>query len=518
MPFAELRKAAATVENNEVDVGEVRDIPPEFDLPRDPVPGDEAYVHSVFYDPRRFETFPDRLLQRVRNEFPKQPLWQAEPVHAASLHGRMAAYSWSHTEKFLRFGYVAELEPPVFRSGPSPKRSLRSQEAWNAFLVNASFAEAIADALRECRADYRLDWIFRYPHANALGPIVGKVDDGFRRARDPDDQGRAPEPGTTILCKQGTLLVAPRAILGERRNGLPVVIAYPADPVTLNTASKDGRALYSDWTSDTRREILDRVEREIRAWCDVGFNPEAFLLWALQTVAILRVQATDWKGRERRAYVQGDAHAKRLDDEAELRLKLTESGLEQNDTCPIEMRRVPVAARADVISMLAGGIGLEDEAIWRDDHVHRDNFARQNLGNLAEWIGRLKRFHRATLSPSLARLIEEILTDTPDSLQELERTWDDWSGPRLIRAQFPDNVWQALVDATLYGGRGEIDVEVRYNWNDDPTQPAMIVPIEGDDNAEEIVVAGPLLDLNAPRRAWWLQQVEQFRQNGSLTI
>lgn len=524
MSFSRLRKAAATFEDRELDEVELRDIPAGLDLPLTPGPRDADYVHSVFYDAQRFETFPDGLLQEVREEFPDQPLWQAEPVHAASLHGRMAAYSRSHTDKFLQLGYVAELETPVFRSGPSLPRSPRSKQAWDAFSVNASFAEAIADALRECRAEYGLGWIFRDPHAQALAPIIGKVDDNFRRERDEDNRRDAhagrklAEPGTTILCSKGPLLVAPRAILRERRIGLPPVIAYPADPVALKTASKDGRALYSSWTSDTRRQILDRVEQEIRAWCDAGFNPETFLLWALQTVAILRVQATDWKGRERRNYVQGDAQAKREDDQAEFRLRLEDSDFRPNDTCPIEMRRAPVTARADVISMLAGGIGLEDEEIWRDNEVLRANLARQDIGSLAAWIGRLKRLHRETLTPGLARLIEEILTDTPNTLHELEMTGDDWSAPRLIRSQFPDEVWRSLVDATLFGERGEIDVEVSHVWNDHPLQHAAILPIEGNDNDERVAIAGPLLDLSASRRAWWREALEQFRNAGSLTV
>ncbi|WP_420967121.1 hypothetical protein [Bradyrhizobium sp. B120] len=515
MPFSELRRRAVATEDADVNSDDLRVIPPEFMLPSAPGPGDREYIHSVFYDTRRFETFPDPLLQQVRDEFPEQPLWQPEPVHAASLHGRMAAYGPSHIEKFLQFGYVAELEPPVYRSGRFPKRSPRSQMAWNAFRVNASFAEAIADAIRECRDHYKLDWVFHHPHITALAPIVGRVDDSFRK-KDPDEI--APEPGTTILCRQGTLLVAPRAILRTRRNGRPPVIAYPADPVTLNTASTTGRAQYSNWTRDGRKDILNRVQQEIHAWCAAGFNPEAFLLWILQTVAVLRIQATDCKGRERPSYVRGDVHAKREDDQAEFRLKLGESGLEKGDACPIEMRRAPVTAQADVISMLAGGIGLEDEAIWRDNDVLRDNLARQDLGSLAGWIGRLKRFHRETFSPWHARLIEEILTDTPNILQELEMTRDDWSGPRLVRAQFPDDVWQGLVDTALYGERGETDVEVSYNWNGDPIQQATILSLEGDGNDARIVISGPLLDLSAPRRAWWREQLEQFRQSGSLTI
>jgi len=516
MSLSELRKAAAAVENQELNAVELRDIPPEFEGPRTPAPRDADYVHSVFYDPHRFETFPDRLLQQVHHEFPDQPLWQAEPVHVGSLHGRMAAYSRSHTDKFLRDGYVAELETPRFKSGSHQKRSLRSKQAWDAFLVNASFAGAIADALCECWPHYRLNWVFRYPHANALAPIVGKVDDTHRRTREvgaPVDT----EPGTTILCKQGPLLVGPSAILNRRRNGASAVIAYPADPIALTTAS-NGRSLYSEWTSNTRREILKRVKQEIRAWSEADFNPETFLIWVLQTVAVLRVQATDWKGRERREYVQGDAEAKRRDDEAELDLKLIESGLARGDDCPIEMRRALVTARADVISMLAGGIGLEDEAIWQDNEVLRANLARQDIGSLASWIGNLKRFHRETLTPSLARLVEEILTDTPIMLQELEMTGDDWSAPRLVRAQFPDDVWQGLVDAALYSERGETDVEISYNWNDDPLQQATILPNEGGGNEGRMIITGPLLDLSAPRRTWWREQLEQFRHTGSLTI
>ena len=506
MPFSELRKDAVVVEDHELDGVEWRHVPPGLEEPRTPVPGDANYVHTVFYDPRHFETFPDRLLDQVRREFPDLPLWQAEAVHAASLRGRMASYSPAAHRKFQRFRYVSELEEPVAGSGRFPKRSLTSQAAWNAFLVNASFAEGIADALRKCRDDYPVNWVFRDPHANALAPVIGLADEN------------APTRGTTVLCGHSNLLIAPRAILNERRNGRAPVIGYSADAVTLNTASTSGRAGYGDWSSDNRREILDRLEYEVRTWCNAGFNPEAFLLWVLQTVAILRVQATDWKGRERLTYVQGDADAKRRDDAAELDLKLTESGLERGDDCPIEMRRAPVAARADVISMLAGGIGLEEEAIWRDNEVFRANFARQDIGGLAVWIGRLKRLHRETFRPWHARLIEEILTDTPVTLNELKMTGDDWSGPRLIRAQFPDNVWRALVDAALYGERGEADVDVRYDWNEDPSKPAVIMPMDVDDKEARIAIAGPLLDLSARRRAWWQQQVERFRRTGSLTI
>lgn len=504
MPFADLRMPNPPDEDHEIDPRELRDIPPGW--ARIPGPGDRDYIHSVFYDPRRFEIFPERLLQEVRDEFPEQPLWQTEPVHAASLRGRMAAYSPAAHRKFLRFGYVAELEEPVFGSGRFPKRSLTSKAAWNAFYVNASFAEGIADALRKCRDDYPIDWVFRDPHANALAPIVGLADEN------------AATRGTTVLCSHGSLLVAPRAILNELRNGHAPVVGYSADAVTLNTASTRGRAGYSDWSNNTRREILHRLEDEVRAWCNAGFNPEAFLLWALQTVAILRVQATDWKARERPAYILGDADAKRRDVQAELDLKLTESGLERGDDCPIEMRRAPVTARADVISMLAGGIGLEDEAIWRDDEVLRANLARQEIGSLAEWIGCLKRSHRATLSPWYARLIEQIVTDTPTTLLELEMTGDDESALHLIRAQFPDDVWRGLVDAALYTERGETDVEVTYDWNNDPLQHAAILPNEGDGNEGRVIITGPLLDLSAPRRTWWHEQLRQFRQTGSLTI
>jgi hypothetical protein len=70
----------------------------------------------------------------------------------------------------------------------------------------------------------------------------------------------------------------------------------------------------------------------------------------------------------------------------------------------------------------------------------------------------------------------------------------------------------------LYSERGEADVDVRYVWNDEPTQQAMIAPKKKGDSDATIVIAGPLLDLSAPRRAWWRQRAEQFRETGSLTV
>jgi hypothetical protein len=517
MPLSSLRKTINI--SDQIDAYDEREIPPERQEPPAARPGDLTYVHSVFYDPSRFETFPNRLLAQVRDAFPDQPLWQPEAVHPASLHGRMAVFSSLQTEKFLRDGYVAEIEPATFKGGKAPKRSLASQLAWDAFLVNASFAEAIADAVRKCRDQPGLDLVFRDPIVGAVAPIVGRLDKGN------------PKIDPTVLCRQGNLLVGPRAILQLPRADQQPVVAYPAEPATLNSISKSGRELYSLWTSDSRIAIRRRVLKEVRSWLahpDPDFDPEAALLWMLQTVAVLRIQATDWKGRERRSYVlsqparvaDGDPaqRTKSQDDQIEF-AKLVD-GLRdgRNDVCPIEIRRVPVTARADVISMLAGGIGLEDEAIWRDDLVHRDNLARQDLGSLAAWIGRLKRFHYATLNTGLAQLIEEIVTDSPNTLLELDLTGDDWSGARLVRSQLPDHIWRTLFEAVLYNDRGLTEFEVRYEWNDVPTEPAVIVPPEaGKDNAV-ITIAGPLLDLAPARRAWWRQQVGQFRAGGTLTI
>ncbi|WP_371420451.1 hypothetical protein [Tardiphaga sp.] len=517
MPLSSLRKAASI--SDEIDTYDEREIPPELQEPPEARPGDVNYVHSVFYDPSRFETFPDRLLGQVRDAFPGQPLWRPEAVHPASLHGRMVVYSSLQTEKFVRDGYVAELEPPTFKGGKAPKRSPASQLAWDAFLVNASFAEAIADAIHKCHDQYGLDLVFKNPVVSALAPIVGKFAKG------------KPKIAPTVLCSHGKLLVGPRAILALPRANRQAVIAYPAEPTTVSTISKSGRELYSLWTSDSRIAIRRRVLKEIRSWLahpNPDFDPEGALLWALQTVAILRVQATDWKGRERRSYVLSQ-RARVADGDPEQRTKSQDDQIEfaklvdglrgrRNDVCPIDIRRAPVTARADVISMMAGGIGLEDEAIWQDDLVHRDNLARQNLGSLAAWIGQLKRFHCATLSTGLARLIEEIVTDSPNTLLELDLTGDDWSGVNLVRAQLPDLIWRTLFEALLYNDRGVTEIEVRYEWNDVPTEPAVIVPPRAGLDADVITIAGPLLDLSPARRAWWRQQVAQFRAIGSLTV
>jgi hypothetical protein len=516
MPLSSLRKT--TKEPNQMEIyDDDRDIPAHLLPPPAARPGDRNYLHSVFYDARRFETFPDRLMAQVRAAFPDQPLWQNEAVHASSLHGRMHVYSSLHTEKFRRDGYVAEIEPATYKGGKAPRRSPVSQDAWDAFLVNASFAEAIADAIRRCRDEHRLDVVFRDPIASAVAPIVGKLD------RD------NPAIDPTVLCHQGALLLGPGAILTTPCADHPPVIAYPAEPTTVSTTSKSGRELYSLWTSDSRLTIRQRVLEEVQAWIvhpDPDFDPEAALLWALQTVAILRVQATDWKGRERRDYVSRDPDSRAIgawrskaqDDQVEFTKLLDGLRDGNDDVCPIEIRRAPVTARADVISALAGGVGLEDEAIWRDDSVHRDNLARQDLGSLAAWVGGLKRFHRATLTVALAQLIEEIVTDTPTTLQELEMTGDDWSGARLVRVQLPDHVWQVLFEAVLYGEHGQTEIEVLYEWNDVPTEPAVIVAPGAGHDDRVITIVGPLLDLTPARRAWWRQQVGQFRATGSLTI
>jgi hypothetical protein len=486
-----------------------------------------AYVPSVFYDQERFSSEADleRLRRALGLKFPKQKDWVFEPARAASLDGRMKLVSVSHTNHFLQYGYVAEIMLPAFKSGPAPARSIRSQQAWDAFLVNTVIAEAIVNACGEL-PEFRQRMIFKNPERGVLAPIVGK--------RFENDEPR----GTTVLYHQKGMLFAPRGILtkplakGEQRT------AYPADPVTTNTASTSGRAALELWTSDSRLRIRQRVKKEILAWSRLAEGPDvidAHLMCIAQTLGVLRVQATEWKSRERRSYVLSEAstlasaqtNLRMKEDDVQEEFRKIMSDLKDglNSFVAPTINRPPISARGDVISRLAGGIGLEDEAIWRDDQLHRDSLARYELGYLAQWVGELKRFHRATLNESLARLIDEIVSGVPDTLHELELTDDDWSGPWLIRAQFPVAIWEAMLDA-IKGPNSAGKVEVRYLWNKNPVEPMRILQKDDDEYRDDelatleddtVVIAGPLLDLSAQRRAWWKDQAELFRPTHSLT-
>lgn len=514
-----LRRAASILGSSEdADHIDGPDIPAHHHLNRAPQPWDAEYTHAVFFDPNRFPTDADRdeLVERVRRKFPKHLRWSAEPASAATLHGRMHIYSAYHTKLFQQDGYIAEIEPPRFKSGPRAQRSLRSQEAWDAFYANCTIAEAVVDAWRKLPAGPRANTVFEDPLADAIAPMVGRLDD--------NDQAR----GASVLYNYHGMLVAPRGLLSSRREGAEPWIAYPAEPVTVKTASTNGRSrkVLNAWTSDDRRSIRQRIHKEIRAWSKLQgdqFRIDAIVLSIAQTLGILRVQATEWKLREKPSYVrsgtrefESDEHAfpTKADFVREEFRSLTD-GLREGlaNFCAPTIKRPPVTARADVVSLLAGGIGLEDEAIWRDDQVCRNNMARQELGYLASWIERLKRFHRATLTAGVARLMEEIVSEEPASLQELEMTYDDWSGPRLIKAQFPVEVWRRMLDFAAEALQDSDEIEIQYRWNDNPTDPVAVLR---DNNT--IVIVGPLLDLSAERRAGWATRADRFQETRSLRV
>jgi hypothetical protein len=515
MSMGTLRKMASTLGSSENNYHfDGPDIPAHLDEAAPLQPRDAEYPHSVFFNPDRFPTDAERdeLLERVRRQFPEHLRWSLEPVSALTLHGRMHIYSAYHTWLFQQNGYVAEIEPPRFKSGPRAPRSLRSQQAWDAFYANCTIAEAVIDAWLTLPPARFENTIFRDPLVDAIAPIIGRFDDNA--------------PDASVLYSYHNLLVAPRGLRSSRRAGGGPWIAYHAEPVTVNMAFMNGRKVLNAWTSDDRRSIRRRINKEIQAWYEHPGEPfriDAIILWIAQTLGVLRVQATEWKLRERPSYVrsgtrefEGDEHAfpTKADFVREEFRSLTD-GLRRGvvNFCAPTIKRPPVTARADVISLLAGGIGLEDEAIWRDEHVCRDNMARQELGYLASWIGELKRFHRATLTAHVARLMEEVISDVPAGLQELSMTYDDWSGPRLIRAQFPMVVWRQMLDFAAEALQDRDRVELQYRWNENPTDPVAVLR-----ENDSIVIIGPLLDLSAERRAAWVDRADVLRATRSLSV
>lgn len=507
MGLAPLRAIAATFDNDETDNEyDGPDIPAHLDEPPPLQPWDADYTHCVFFDPDRFPTDAERdeLLARVRRQFPEHLRWCLDPVSAAALHGRMNIYSAYHTRVFQQNGYVAEIEPPRFESGP-PARSIRSQEAWDAFVVNAVIMEAIIDACRKLPPERQRNLVFRNALRDALTPICGLMDNA--------DQTR----GRNVLCDLGGLLVAPRSF--DRKQTV-----FPADPVTWKWALKAGRTRFASFHAPTRRAIRRRADLEIRAWSELledDFNIDGLILWSTQNLALLRLQATEWKFRERPGYVKSgtalfaghpDARATKRDYSTEHLQHI------QNDLWVGGNYLAPAVTRPftsvldDIRSILAGGIGLEDETIWRDDLTLRQSYSSGSLEAVAGWVSKLKRMHHATLTESMAILIQEVVTDELDHLAELTDK-DGQSALRLVRSQFPDAIWREILSIAINAPDHINAFEIRYRWNDNPTDP---IALERDGDA--IVIVGPMIDLRTHDHALWGRRAEIFRDRGSLTI
>ncbi len=507
MGLETLRAIAATFDNGENDYQyDGPDIPAHLDEAPPLQPWDADYTHCVFFNPDRFPTDAERdeLLARVRRQFPGYLRWCLDPVSAATLHGRMNIYSAYHTRLFQQNGYVAEIERPRFESGP-PARSIRSQGAWDAFLVNAVVAEAIIDACGELPAERQRNRVFRNAFTDALTPICGLMDQ--------TDQTR----GRNVLCDLGGLLVAPRTFDRKR-------IMFPADPVTCQWALKAGRTQFAKFYAPTRRAIRRRADLEIKAWSDFlgdEFSIDGLILWSTQNLALLRLQATEWKFRERPGYVKSgtalfaghpDARGTKV-DYANEQLQHIENDLwaDGNYRAPA-LKRPAASILDDVRSILAGGIGLEDETIWRDDLTLCHAYSPQLLETVAAWISELKRMQHTPLTEFMALLVQEIVTGELDHLNGLTDN-DGLSALRLVRRQFPDAIWREMLNIAMNAPDHINALEVRYRWNDNPTDS---IALERDGDA--IVIVGPMIDLRTNDHALWGRRAEIFRERGTLTI
>ncbi|MBI2715687.1 MAG: hypothetical protein HYX37_14735 [Rhizobiales bacterium] len=497
MGLADLRTSCN--QDDDVDSLGPDDFPEEPPKPR---PGDPEYIHSVFYDEARFATEADRnaLLQTVRDRFPPGLEWVPSPATVSSLPTEMRFYGANHTKQFRQNGFVAELERPRFNSGRSHARSALSQKAWDGFCANAVMAEALADACLKVPQQRRGNVMFPDVYRDVLTPILGKADKL-------DDT-----PGTKLLAYHQRLLVAPRTFT-------VACTAYLADPVTCRSAVTLGRSVLPSWTSDERRAIRRRMEHEIETWSNelgADFSSDGLVLWTAQALGVLRLQATEWRFRERLRYIiSGEpefANDERADptkdDYVREEIRTIRDELEPRDDAFV-IRRPSCTTWYDIKSLLVGGIGLKHETS-HDIEPYYDpvEYSACCLRWLASWVSELRRFHSARLTGSLANLLQEIVTEQFDDISEYDR-----DVARLIRAEFPVAVWNEILAAARQCPERTEWIEVRYAWNENPVA-APVVERDGD----AIVILGPLLTTNAQSQSWWAQRAELFRERRSLTM
>lgn len=467
-----------------------------------PRPGSPGYTHFVFYDEGRFQTEADRngLLQSVRDRFAPELEWVLSPATAYSLPTAMRFYAANHTKHFRQHGFVAELEPPRFNSGPTHTRSELAQASWDALCTNAVLAEALVDSCLKLPQRQRGNLVFGNIQHDALSYVLGRTDE--------DDETH----GQDLLAYYQGLLVAPRKFNFA-------CTAYPADPITIGSAVTLGRKVLAKWTSDDRRAIRRRMDREIRAWSDrlgPGFSADGLVLQAAQTLGVLRLEATELRFRERLRYIisgepefaDDERGASSKSEYVRQEVEKIWDGLNPR-TDAFVIRRPYSNAWLNTKSALAGGIGLSDE-VSHDELPSYDRLGCSDgcLQEIAGWVGRLKRFHTARLTGSLATLLEEIVTD------EFRDIDPDHRGvARAIKGQLPIAVWNRILEeARQHEDDGEL-MEVRYIWNDNPLD-IPTVEIDGD----VVVIYGPLLTTSVRSQQWWAEKAELFRERRTLTV
>lgn len=486
---------------------------PGFDF-EEPPPrlGDTAYIHSVVFNADRFpaERDQDALLAKTQARFPNLQ-WTLYPAKLESLPQVLRVHSEAHAEHFRNHGFVTEIHRPGFKTGVR-KRTPLCQQAWDALCARSVLAEAIVDACEDLPRRRCQNEIFPNAKMSALAPILGKSED--------DDDG----PGTLILTRDNGLLLAPRSFGAQ-------IPCYWAQPITLKSAFGEGRRVLSQFTSDSRDAIRRRVQFEVTSWSEYlegGISLDGLALRAAQELALLRVQATDWKLREEAGYVlsgvplfAADRRARetkeqyvreRFEDIVDaIRQRLADEVADGGRTRYLmpELVRFPENTELDTHSYLLGGIGLPNEDAMYDDEAARMGCGRSGVAALADWTSRLKRFHEERLDGATAQAIIDMMTGEPDAYLSP----NDEVGLALVRSQLPDAIWNGLIAEARNCPDGTQWVNVYYRWNENPLDAPRI-----EHEGTAVVVFGSLLGLTQEINETWSQAAQQFADRNSLVL
>lgn len=521
MSFAALR--ATSVEHDDYDTGPIPDFPDADVEPAAPelFPSDPLYCVSVFYDPEviKGEAAFEKLYTDMQQEYPGRELYMRELNKGSMNYQRLSPFPESEA-RFLRNGYVTDIEGRVFDQGPVShsryaKRNIAALTV-NAVMMSTFLNKHPITAFPQdmrAAARWRETW-------KMMAPVMGKLTmhqderDAAIRAqeRQPDRNPEDMNPDLYPLVEYRGLLVGTQAFAVKHT----LHWAYEMTPLTAWFAGNrdyECDALFGSHSKEMKDQIkfeaknvpyLFRPRLLNAALTDDAVTPAMITTWYSQAMAAIRKVCwlvTTEEEPSLAAYALHQEHARhgavlggadRLPPSAEsweqliAALSAARAELIAETMPPVardQTMTYKISWEQEILAGLMGATFDSHDEPGESPYSNPDIFT----ASLARWIGRLKRTRAATIDAW-----------TADSILSFWDRSQDYEP--LLLSQFPRTTWLCLVEIAemLSANRDMPEVQVTYTWTRD-----RIRPYKCEDRNNVLALEGPLLCFPTLQADYW---------------
>jgi hypothetical protein len=510
------------------------------------------YVATIYFDPTRFDE-PDALdrlrwLVRSRRPANENRFWHFRALNPETLKQWSPLTSAKLERRFLACGYVTDLDELPGKPG----HLSQAQDAKAAFSQATVIAEAVIRAVQKILGDDCPKWLAKAP-TTILGPMTGRHTFRWTGSK---GQPRQQDRDVPLIEHLGLWFgcgdfFEPRTVIASKY--------WVVDPILAA-----GRCALLERQHHPDEVFQTLIQQEIETL--PRHDLAGVALWACQQVALMRFSASEasrWTSPSRFAAIEkgsvelslGVAHDRGYRSwrkvvreirprNGEHRVLLTGIRLPATNPYPLATRseRVRVSAIetcwkdiqdaivTDMASLydsdgrwcrpavqpLRATLREELEIVflggWVRPAEEREDLPRDVLLAVARWLGELRRWGRAFLTPEMAALIRCIMQGGENEDEEYVfrseggREAIDFIG-NLMTSAFWTDVERVVHDLPL-GGK---PVPVIYDWT--PVGPVW-QPERMDGLPAPIVTQGPYLAFPAAEAAAWTEKAASIGPEG----